>query len=122
MLKPLPRPPTQTNGFARPKDRRAAIRCSPFRMTPCYITSAAEGVAAAAWVHNLSSQGVGIVGGPWIAPGAVVQVEMINAGHTYVLALEMQVTRAEQASTGGHFLGGQFTRKLIYTELLPFLI
>src|SRR5216683_1195272 len=122
MLKPLPRPPTQIMGFARPKDRRAAIRCSPFRMTPCYITSVAEGLEAAAWVYNLSSNGVGIVGGPWIAPGTVVQVELINAGHTYVLALEMEVTRAEAASTGGHYLGGQFKRKLIYSELLPFLI
>jgi hypothetical protein len=122
MLKPLPRPPTQVMGFARPKDRRAAIRCSPFRMTPCYITSASEGLEAAAWVYNLSSNGVGIVGGPWIAPGTVVQVELINAGHTYVLTLEMEVMRVEAASSGGHYLGGQFKRKLIYSELLPFLI
>jgi hypothetical protein len=122
MLKPLPRPPTQRAGYSRRMDRRAAIRCSPFRMTPCYITSAVDDLTAGAWVYNLSSLGVGIVGAPWIAPGTLVQVELINAGYTYVVALEMRVTRAEEATTGGHYLGGEFERRLTYKEMLPFLI
>jgi hypothetical protein len=108
-------------GFSRRTDRRAAIRCSPFRITPCYITTTPE-LVASAWVYNLSSQGVGIVGAPSIPVGSVVELELINAGHTYVLALSMQVTRVEKASSGGHYLGGQFTRKLTYKEMLPFLI
>jgi hypothetical protein len=122
MLKPLPRPPTQPMGYSRRMNRRSAIRCSPFRMTPCYITSPADDIEAGAWVYNLSSQGVGIVGSPWIAPDTLVQVELINTGYTYVLALEMRVMRVEEATTGGHYLGGQFERRLTYNELLPFLI
>jgi hypothetical protein len=91
-------------------------------MTPCYITCPDQDFTAGAWVYNLSSHGVGIVGGPWIAPGTLVNVELINAGYTYVLALEMRIMRVEEATTGGHYLGGQFERRLMYNELLPFLI
>jgi hypothetical protein len=122
MLKPVPDSTSRPHRFTPRLDRRSATRFSPFRMTPCYLTAPAEGIGASALVYNMSAQGVGIVGSPWISPGTVVQVELINAGCTFVLTLDMRVTRVEAASSGGHYLGGQFTRKLTYDELLPFLI
>jgi hypothetical protein len=122
MLKPLRGSAVTKDGSSRRKVRRASVRCAPFRLTPCYLSSPAQGIATSAWVYNISAVGAGILGSPWIAPDTIVTVELINAGHTYALSVEMQVTRIEAAKTGNHYLGGQFTRKLGYEELLPFLI
>ncbi len=110
------------DGSSRRRVRRAAIRCAPFRLTPCYLSAPAQGISASAWVYNISAVGAGILGSPWIAPDTILTVELINAGHTYALSVEMQVTRIEAVKTGNHYLGGQFTRKLTYEELLPFLV
>jgi hypothetical protein len=122
MLKALANSPGRLQGFSKRRDRRAAFRCSPFRMTACYLTSPTDGIATSATVYDISASGAGIVGSPLIAPGTVVHLELFNAGYTFVLVLDLRVTRAEAASKGGHYLGGEFTRKLTYDELLPFLI
>jgi hypothetical protein len=38
------------------------------------------------------------------------------------LALDMFVIRVEAVKTGDHYIGGQFTRKLTYDELLAFFV
>jgi hypothetical protein len=91
-------------------------------MTPCYLSSPAQGIGASAWVYNLSAVGAAIIGCPWIAPDTILTIELTNAGHTYVVSVEMQVMRIEAVKSGDHYIGGQFTRKLTYNELLPFLI
>src|SRR6266852_4703895 len=112
MLKPHPGSAVTRNGSSRRKVRRASVRCAPFRLTPCYLSAPAQGIGASAWVYNISAVGAGILGSPWIAPDTILTVELINAGHTYALAVEMQVTRIEAVKTGNHYLGGQFVRKL----------
>jgi hypothetical protein len=123
MLKPQLRPSATTNGSTRRRtERRATARCGPFRMTPCYLSAPAKGIGMSAWVYNLSARGVGIIGCQWIEPGTILNVELINAAHTCRLLMQMEVTRIDAVRTGDHYLGGQFTRKLTYDELLPFLI
>ena len=122
MLKPHSGLAAMKSGSSRRGERRAAVRCAPFRLTPCYLFSPAQGIGTSAWVYNISANGAGILGSPWIAPDTILTVELINAGHTFVLSVEMQVTRIEAVKTGNHYLGGQFMRKLGYDELLPFLI
>ena len=122
MLKPFSGLIVTPPRTSRRRECRASVRCSPFRLTPCYLSSPAQGIGTSAWVYNLSALGVGIIGSPWIAPDTVLTVDLINAGHTYVVSVEMQVTRIEKVKSGGHYLGGQFTRKLTCEELLPFLI
>jgi hypothetical protein len=122
MLKPHPLVTTIKRGSARRSERRSAVRAAPFRVTPCYLSAPEEGIGVSAWVYNLSAKGVGIVSPKRIAPGTSLTVELINAGHTYALALEMLVTRADAVRTGDHYLGGQFSRSLVYNELLPFLV
>src|SRR6266567_4662781 len=104
MLKPHPGLAVMRNGSSRRKVRRAAVRCAPFRLTPCYLSAPAQGIGTWAWVYNISAVGAGIIGSPWIAADTIVTVELINAGHTYVLSVEMQVTRIEAVKTGSHYL------------------
>jgi hypothetical protein len=122
MLKPNPGLAVTRDDSSRRRVRRAAVRCAPFRLTPCYLSSPSQGIDTSAWAVNISAVGAGILGSPWIAPDTVLTVELINAGHTFALSVEMQVTRVEAVKTGNHYLGGQFTRRLSYEELLPFLI
>jgi hypothetical protein len=122
MLMPNPKALSRLVGNRKKQERRTAIRCAPFRLAPCYLYSPTEGIGASVWIYNLSAIGVGLVGCPRLSPGTMVNVELTNASYMRTLAVDMFIIRVEAVKAGDHYIGGQFTRKLTYNELLAFLV
>jgi hypothetical protein len=103
-------------------ERRSAKRLFPTQLTPCHLI-AAEGVEARdGWLHNLSVRGMGVLTDRAYPLGSRLKVQIVNASHTFCLAVELTVVRCRRTVSGEYFAGGQFDRVLNYDELLPFMM
>jgi hypothetical protein len=101
-------------------ERRAAKRMFPSDLTPCLVRAPGDAEPRAAWLHNLSVRGLGLLTDRGYEPGTRLQVRIVNASHTFCLGVELTVVRGRRILSGDYFLGGEFTRVLDYSELLPF--
>jgi|SRR6516165_6103625 len=123
MLPPLmPAATAELLPDAIPVERRGARRLIPGSLTPCLVRASGEDGQSAAWVHNLSVSGVGILCGRAIAPGTMVRAVIINAAHTFAIAVEAVVVRTYPLYNGDHLLGCQFRETLRYDQIIPFLM
>jgi hypothetical protein len=106
---------------SRPQERREVKRLAPGQVTPCTLTPPG-GRPVAAWVHNLSIKGIGILAEQEHRPGAVLRVLLVNAAHVFALSIDVEVVRCFRLVTGEYFVGGQFRRTLSPDELRPFML
>jgi hypothetical protein len=103
-------------------ERRAFRRLSPGHLTPCHVQLPGTEPPRAAWVHNLSPLGAGILTDQEFSPGTQLRLLLVNAAHTFALQMEMDVVRCFRVVNGDFFVGGQFRRQLRHDELLPFML
>jgi len=103
-------------------DRRAFRRLTPGHLTPCHVRPPGEATARAAWVHNLSLRGAGILADREFEPGTRLGLLLVNAAHTFALSVDMEVIRCFRVVSGDYFVGGHFERQLGHDELMPFMI
>ncbi len=107
----------------RPRvERRAAKRLTPGAMTPCQVRPAGGDDATAAWIHNLSRTGVGIITPAALPPGTMIEILMCNSAHTFSLTGRVRVVRCMRVVSGHFLLGGEFTDALQHDELIPFMV
>jgi hypothetical protein len=106
----------------RPREeRRVAKRLTPGAMTPCQVRPAG-GTATAAWIHNLSKTGVGIITPTALPVGTMIEIVMVNSAHTFSLSGQVKVVRCTRVVSGHFLLGGEFTNALQHDELIPFMV
>jgi hypothetical protein len=111
-----------TRGLRARADRRGARRQMPSQLTPCRITLPDDSCPVGGWLHNLSVKGAGLLLEKPCDAGTAVSILIVNAAHTYSLALEMRVVRCYRVSSGDHFVGGQFDRQLTFDQIVPFFM
>jgi hypothetical protein len=102
-------------------ERRAFRRLTPGHLTPCQVRPAG-GEPRAAWVHNLSLRGAGILTDREYPPGTRLGLLVVNAAHTFALSVQLDVVRCFRVVNGDYFVGGRFARQLGHDELLPFMV
>jgi hypothetical protein len=105
-----------------PPERRSARRLVPGSLTPCLLHIPGEVGPASAWVHNVSVCGVGILSNRFIAIGTTIRAVLINAAHTFAIAVEADVVRTYPIYNGDHLLGCQFREVLRYDQIVPLLL
>jgi hypothetical protein len=91
-------------------------------MTPCHVRAPGSEPRRAAWVHNLSLRGAGILTDQEYPPGTALGLLLVNSAHTFALNVEMDVVRCFRVVNGDFFVGGQFKRQLGHDELMPFML
>ena len=107
----------------RPRvERRGAKRLSPSAMTPCQIRPTGGDKQYAAWIHNLSKSGVGLLTATEIPPGTLLQILIVNAAHTAALTSEVKIVRCTRVVSRDFLLGGEFTNALQHDEMVPFIL
>jgi PilZ domain len=103
-------------------ERRVTKRLFPGAMTPCEVQKVGESDRQAAWLHNLSVKGAGLMVDQEIAPGTLLRLLVVNAPHTFALAVELRVVRCSRIINGDYFVGGQFTHDVTHADLVPFIL
>ena len=121
MLSPILEKLTALVGRRSRSERRINKRLFPGAMTPCEVQRVGDEAREAAWLHNLSVQGAGLLVDHEYAPGTMVRLLVINAAHTFALAVEMRIAWCHRIINGDYFIGGQFTREVTHQELVPFM-
>jgi hypothetical protein len=102
-------------------ERRGTKRLHPGAMTPCEIQRVGEDAKQSAWLHNLSVKGAGLMVHREYPPGTMLRLLVVNAAHTFALAVEMRVARCQRILNGDYLVGGPFTREVTHQELVPFI-
>ena len=103
-------------------DRRGFRRLPPGQLTPCQVRAPGDETTRAAWVHNLSLRGAGILADREFQPGTRLVLLLVNAAHTFALTVDMDEVRCFRVVSGDYFVGGRFERQLRHDELMPFMI
>lgn len=103
-------------------ERRRSRRLAPVHRPLGLIHSSAGSEPTSARVENVSSQGVAVLAEREYAPGTVLHVLLVNAAHTFSLAVEMKVVRSSRIGPSRYLTAGPFTRPLVYEEMMPFLL
>jgi hypothetical protein len=83
--------------------------------------SLGKGQSSTARVHNLSARGAALLTSRPFAPGAVLQVRLVNAAATFGLVVTARVVHCDRVLTGEHFMGCAFETALGPEELGPLL-
>jgi hypothetical protein len=103
-------------------NRRQVKRLTPSRPTVCLVHCDDRAEPAEATIQNLSHKGAGLLADRELASGSVVKLLLVNAGHTFALAVDLKVIRSFRTGDGRYFVGGPFTRALRHDELAPFMV
>jgi hypothetical protein len=109
-------------GHRSRSERRATKRLFPGAMTPCEVQRVDDATRQTAWLHNLSPLGAGILVDHEYPPGTLVRLLVVNAAHTFALAVELRVVRCQRIVNGDYFIGGKFTRDVAHADLVPFML
>ena len=112
----------QSERSQAPIERRLGRRLVPGSLTACLIVADGESFRSAGWVHNISVSGIGLLADRGHLPGTIVQILLINASHTFAVAVEASVIRGHPICNGDHYLGCQFHEPLRFEQILPFLL
>jgi hypothetical protein len=103
-------------------ERRQVKRLILHQRTICQVRLPGGEFSPAGSVQNLSLQGVGLLTERDYPPGTCLHVLLVNAPHTFALALDMKVVRSFRAANGLYYVGGPFTHQLLHEEVVPFVI
>ncbi|HTU20995.1 MAG TPA: PilZ domain-containing protein [Gemmataceae bacterium] len=103
-------------------ERRGCKRLVPVHRTLCLIQPAGESDWMTAVVDNLSHKGVALLVEREYAPGTVLPVLLVNASHTFSLAVEMKVVRSSRVGHDKYLIAGPFARVLLHDEVVPFIL
>jgi hypothetical protein len=122
MMPPILAKLTSLVGKRGRSERRAYRRLTPGHLTPCHVRLSGNEAQKAAWVHNLSLRGAGILTDQEFSPGTQLALLLVNSAHTFALSIEMDVVRCFRVVNGDFFVGGQFSRQLGHDELMPFMM
>jgi hypothetical protein len=118
----MPEAAEDTVPAALPAERREARRLIPGKLTPCLVCVSGEATQSASWVHNLSVRGLGVLSRRPVPVGTTIRAVLINAAHTFAIAVEAVVVRTYLVYNGDSFLGCQFLETLRYDQIIPFLM
>jgi hypothetical protein len=103
-------------------ERRSEKRVEPMQRTLCLIQTPGENVQTTAIVQNLSPKGIGVHVDREYAVGTILHVILVNASHTFSVALDLKIVRSFRAGPQKYFIAGPFTRALRHEELVPFIV
>ena len=103
-------------------ERRGCKRLVPIQRTLCLLPSRGDSEGTTAVVNNLSHKGVAVVAEREYALGTILPVLLVNASHTYSLAVEMKVVRASRLGRDQYLIAGPFARSLLHEEVVPFIV
>jgi hypothetical protein len=104
-----------------PLDRRAALRFAIGEQTSDHLIAAVGESFWPARVRDLSTRGVNLHLRRRFEPGSSVLLELANGVRVFSLAMMVRVVRLEEQPDGSFLLGGEFSRKLTYNELMALL-
>ncbi|MGH7225954.1 MAG: hypothetical protein ACRELF_22275, partial [Gemmataceae bacterium] len=90
--------------------------------TLCLIQAAGDSERKTAIVDNLSERGVAMLAEREYAPGTTLPVLLVNAAHTFSLAMEMKVVRSSRLGHDQYLIAGPFARSLLHEEVVPFIL
>jgi hypothetical protein len=122
MLPPILQKLSALIGRPKRSERRVSKRIVPGAETPCEVQRVGEETRHSARLHNLSAKGAGLLVDCEYPKGTEVRVLVVNAAHTFALALEMRVARCQRTLNGDFLIGGPFTRAVTHQELVPFIL
>jgi hypothetical protein len=103
-------------------ERRSSRRVAPAHRTLCLILASGENEQTTAIVENLSNKGIAVLAERAYTPGAILNVLLVNASHTFSLAVEMKVTRSTRIGSDQYLIAGPFARPLSHEEVVPFIL
>jgi len=103
-------------------ERRNGKRVAPMQRTLCLLQPPGETNQATAIVQNLSLKGVGVHVDREYPVGTILRALLVNAPHTFSVALELKVVRCFRAAPNLYFLAGPFGRPLTHDEVVPFIL
>ncbi len=99
-------------------DRRAWVRYPGGLETVCHITHREEKrVLCTATVHNVSRNGLSVLIGTRLEPGASLSVEFIRSTRSCSRPLLVRIVRAAEQPDGDWLIGGEFLAPLEESEL-----
>lgn len=103
-------------------ERRAFKRVTPVHHTLCLLQAPDEKDWAIAVIQNLSLKGAGVLVEREYAPGTVLRALLVNATHTFSVALELKVARCFRDCGKKYIVAGPFTTPLSHDEIVPLVI
>jgi hypothetical protein len=103
-------------------ERRGSKRLAPVYRALCLIQPAGESERMTGVVNNLSQQGVAVLAECAYAPGTVLPDLLVNASHTFSLAVEMKVVRSSRVGHDQFLIAEPFARSLLHEEVVPFVL
>jgi hypothetical protein len=74
------------------------------------------------FLQNLSVGGIGFRVGQAFLSGTRLSLLLINAAHTYSLAVEVEVIRCSASGVWGFYVGGRFCQPIQHEDLIPLLV
>lgn len=103
-------------------ERRGSKRLVPVHRTLCLIQPASESERRLAIVENMSQKGVALMAEREYVAGTILSVLLVNAAHTFSLAVEMKVVRSSRLASDQYLIAGPFARLLSHEEVVPFIL
>jgi hypothetical protein len=103
-------------------ERRNGKRVAPMQRTLCLLHKDGADERATSVVKNLSLKGVGVVAERGYELGEIVHALLVNASHTFSVAVDLKVVRCFRVADQEFFVAGPFTRSLTHEEVVPFII
>jgi hypothetical protein len=103
-------------------ERRSGKRLVPGQKTLCVLQLPGEEARIVGAVQNLSVRGVGILVDRPVPLGTQPHALLINASHTFAVAVDLKIVRLFRVTGGQYFLGAPFYRELSHEEFVPFVM
>lgn len=103
-------------------ERRGVKRIAPTQRTLALLKDGQDGETITAHVHDLSSKGLAVYAGRDYPLGTLLHVILVNAAHTFSVAVEVKIVRVIRESGNGYLLAGPFNRTLAHDEVIPFIL
>jgi len=103
-------------------NRREVRRLPPTTLAVCRLILPGTEVPLLAWIHDLSNKGVGLLIDRPCPTGVTLPVFLVNAAHSFGVAIDLRVVRCEPGAGGDFYVGGQFSRRLTAAEIECFMV
>jgi hypothetical protein len=106
----------------RKVERRSGKRIAPTQRTLALLRWDENGETTTAFVHNLSLKGLAVHAERDYPLGTMLRVILVNAAHTFSVAVDLKVVRAIRDGGNGYLIAGPFSRTLSHEEVVPFIL
>lgn len=103
-------------------ERRGGKRVAPAQRTLCLLSRPGESSPTNSVVQNLSIKGAALQAERAYELGEVLHALLVNAAHTFSVAVELRVARSFHVADQRYFVAGPFTRPLTHDEIVPFIL